>query len=63
VIKALALGARAVLIGRAYLYPFAAAGGEGVRRIYDVFHTDMLAALRSLGCPSVRELDRSSLSS
>jgi isopentenyl diphosphate isomerase/L-lactate dehydrogenase-like FMN-dependent dehydrogenase len=62
VIKALALGARAVLIGRAYLYPFAAAGGEGVRQIYGVFHADMLAALRSLGCQSVRDLDRSTVS-
>jgi isopentenyl diphosphate isomerase/L-lactate dehydrogenase-like FMN-dependent dehydrogenase len=62
VIKALALGARAVLIGRAYLYPFAAAGAAGVQRIYEVFHADMVATLRSLGCPSVRDLDRSTVS-
>jgi L-lactate dehydrogenase (cytochrome) len=61
VIKALAIGARAVLIGRAYLFAFAAAGGPGVRRIFDIFHADMLAALRSLGCASVRDLDRSSI--
>ncbi|TAL00838.1 MAG: alpha-hydroxy-acid oxidizing protein [Rhodospirillaceae bacterium] len=59
VIKALALGAKAALIGRAYLYPFAAAGGAGVQRIYDIFHAHMLATLRSLGCPAVGELDRS----
>jgi isopentenyl diphosphate isomerase/L-lactate dehydrogenase-like FMN-dependent dehydrogenase len=61
VIKALALGARATLIGRAYLYPFAAAGGAGVRRVYDLFHASMNATLRSLGCPAVRELDHSNI--
>jgi isopentenyl diphosphate isomerase/L-lactate dehydrogenase-like FMN-dependent dehydrogenase len=61
VIKALALGARAVLIGRAYLYSFAAAGGAGVQRIYELFHATMLATLQSLGCPSITELDRSNV--
>jgi isopentenyl diphosphate isomerase/L-lactate dehydrogenase-like FMN-dependent dehydrogenase len=61
VIKALAIGARAVLIGRAYLYAFAGAGSEGVRRIYEVFHGEMLSTLRSLGCATVRDLDRSSV--
>jgi isopentenyl diphosphate isomerase/L-lactate dehydrogenase-like FMN-dependent dehydrogenase len=59
VIKALALGARAVLIGRAYIYPFAAAGSEGVRQMLDVLGSGMVATLRSLGCPSVRTLNRS----
>jgi isopentenyl diphosphate isomerase/L-lactate dehydrogenase-like FMN-dependent dehydrogenase len=59
VVKAVALGARAVLIGRAYIYPFAAAGGAGVRRILEVFGASMRATLRSLGCPSVRDLDGS----
>jgi L-lactate dehydrogenase (cytochrome) len=59
VIKALAIGAGAVLIGRAYLLAFAAAGGPGVRRIYEILHAEMAAALRSLGCPSVRDLNRS----
>jgi isopentenyl diphosphate isomerase/L-lactate dehydrogenase-like FMN-dependent dehydrogenase len=61
VIKALAIGARAVLIGRAYLYAFAGAGGEGVRRIYEIFHGEMLSALRSLGCAKLADLDRSSV--
>jgi isopentenyl diphosphate isomerase/L-lactate dehydrogenase-like FMN-dependent dehydrogenase len=61
VIKALALGARATLIGRAYLLAFAAAGGQGVRRMFDVLHQEMIATLRSLGCASVQELDRSCL--
>ncbi len=59
VVKALALGARAVLIGRAYIYPFAAAGGEGVRRVLEVLSSAMVATLRSLGCPTIGELDRS----
>jgi isopentenyl diphosphate isomerase/L-lactate dehydrogenase-like FMN-dependent dehydrogenase len=59
VIKALALGARAVLIGRAYIYPFAAAGSEGVRQMLDVLGSGMVATLRSLGCASVRTLNRS----
>lgn len=59
VIKALALGARAALIGRAYIYPFAAAGGAGVRQILSLFESSMVSTLRSLGCPSVRDLDRS----
>jgi isopentenyl diphosphate isomerase/L-lactate dehydrogenase-like FMN-dependent dehydrogenase len=61
VIKGLALGAKAVLIGRAYLYAYAAAGGAGVRRIYELFHAEMLAALRSLGRASVQDLDRSDI--
>ncbi len=61
VIKALAIGARAVLIGRAYLYAFAGAGEPGVRRIFEVFHAEMLATLRSLGRASVRELDRTDI--
>jgi isopentenyl diphosphate isomerase/L-lactate dehydrogenase-like FMN-dependent dehydrogenase len=59
VIKALALGARAVLIGRAYIYPFAAAGGPGVRRVLGLLNDGMVATLRSLGCPSIKALDRS----
>jgi isopentenyl diphosphate isomerase/L-lactate dehydrogenase-like FMN-dependent dehydrogenase len=56
VIKALALGADAVLIGRAYLLAFAAAGAPGVHRIYEILHREMTAALRSLGVASVRQL-------
>jgi isopentenyl diphosphate isomerase/L-lactate dehydrogenase-like FMN-dependent dehydrogenase len=62
VVKALAIGAKAVLIGRAYLLAFAAAGGPGVQRIYEILHSEINAALRSLGCRSVRDLDSSYLS-
>jgi pre-mycofactocin synthase len=59
VIKALCLGARAVLIGRGYLWAHAAAGEPGVRRILEVFRQNLDAALALLGCPSVAELDSS----
>jgi L-lactate dehydrogenase (cytochrome) len=59
VVKALTLGARAVLIGRAYAYGLGAAGGAGVERAIDILRTDIIRTLKLLGCPSVRELDRS----
>jgi isopentenyl diphosphate isomerase/L-lactate dehydrogenase-like FMN-dependent dehydrogenase len=59
VAKALSLGARAVLIGRAYAYGLGAAGGPGVARAIEILRTDLVRTLRLLGCASVRELDRS----
>lgn len=59
VIKALALGARAVLIGRPYLYGLAVAGQSGVEQILDVLQTEMARSMRLLGCASVDQLDRS----
>lgn len=59
IVKALCLGARAVLIGRAYAYALGAAGGPGVARAIDILRTDVVRTLKLLGCPSVRELDAS----
>ena len=59
--KALALGANAVGIGRAYVYSFLAAGEEGVRHILDLFRRQIDDALELLGVQSVHELDRSYL--
>jgi isopentenyl diphosphate isomerase/L-lactate dehydrogenase-like FMN-dependent dehydrogenase len=59
VVKALALGARAVLIGRAYAYGLGAAGGAGVTRVIDILRSDIIRTMKLLGCGSVRELDRS----
>jgi isopentenyl diphosphate isomerase/L-lactate dehydrogenase-like FMN-dependent dehydrogenase len=59
IVKALCLGARAVLIGRAYAYGLGAAGEAGVAKAIDILRTDLVRTLRLLGCPSVRELDRS----
>jgi isopentenyl diphosphate isomerase/L-lactate dehydrogenase-like FMN-dependent dehydrogenase len=59
VAKAVALGARAVLIGRAYAYGLGAGGEAGVTRALDILRSDLVRTLKLLGCPSVRDLDRS----
>jgi L-lactate dehydrogenase (cytochrome) len=59
IVKAVCLGARAVLCGRAYAYGLAAAGEAGVVRAIEILRTDLERTLRLLGCPSVVELDRS----
>jgi len=59
VVKALCLGARAVLIGRAYAYGLGAGGPAGVRRAIEILRTDLLRTLRLLGCADVSELDGS----
>jgi pre-mycofactocin synthase len=56
VVKALALGARAVMIGRACLWGLAAAGPVGVRNVFDVLRGGIDSALLSLGRSSVHEL-------
>ena len=59
VIKALALGARAVLVGRSYIWALAAAGEAGVHQIFRVYHADIDRALAGLGAQSVADLDGS----
>jgi L-lactate dehydrogenase (cytochrome) len=59
VAKALALGARAVLIGRAYAWAVGAAGGPGVARAIEILKTDLVRTMRLLGCDAVRRLDAS----
>jgi isopentenyl diphosphate isomerase/L-lactate dehydrogenase-like FMN-dependent dehydrogenase len=59
VIKALCLGARAVLCGRAYAYGLAAAGESGVARVLEILRNDVTRTLALLGCPSVSALNRS----
>ena len=59
VVKAICLGARAVLVGRAYAYGLGAAGEAGVARALDIFRTDLVRTLKLLGCGSVAGLDRS----
>ena len=60
VVKALCLGARAVLIGRAYAYGLGAAGGAGVTRAIDILRTDIVRTLKLLGMRvRPRALDRS----
>lgn len=56
VVKALALGARAVMIGRAYLWGLAAAGQPGVENVLDILRGGIDSALMGLGRASVRDL-------
>jgi isopentenyl diphosphate isomerase/L-lactate dehydrogenase-like FMN-dependent dehydrogenase len=59
IVKAICLGARAVLVGRAYVYGLAAAGEAGVARALDILRADVERTLRLLGCPSIAALDAS----
>ncbi len=59
IVKAVCLGARAVLIGRAYAYGLAAAGRPGVDRALAILKADVERTLRLLGCPAIAALDRS----
>ncbi|WP_424139810.1 alpha-hydroxy-acid oxidizing protein [Roseomonas chloroacetimidivorans] len=58
IIKAIALGARAVLIGRPYVYALALAGEAGVREVIRNFATDLDLTLGLAGRRSLSELDR-----
>ena len=59
VIKAICLGARAVLVGRPYAYGLGAAGEAGVARVIEILRADLVRTLKLLGCPSISALDRS----
>lgn len=61
VVKALALGARAVGLGRAYVYPLLAAGEPGVHHILGLLRQQIDEAMAFLGVESVHDLDRSYL--
>ena len=59
IVKAICLGARAVLCGRAYAYGLAAGGEAGVSRAIEILRTDVDRTLHLLGCPSIAALDSS----
>jgi heme/flavin dehydrogenase (mycofactocin system) len=61
VAKALALGAKAVMIGRAYLWGLAANGQAGVENVLDLLRDGLGSAMVGLGRPSVAELSRDDL--
>ena len=56
-IKAIALGARACMVGRAYLYGLAAAGERGVDGVLRFLAADMERTMALIGRPSVADLD------
>ena len=60
--KALCLGAKAVLVGRAYAYGMAAAGKPGVARALEILREEFARTLRLLGCPSAECLNESYIS-
>lgn len=57
VLKALALGARAVLVGRLPAWGLAVAGTAGVERVLEMLGTEMVRTMRLMGCHSVADLD------
>jgi isopentenyl diphosphate isomerase/L-lactate dehydrogenase-like FMN-dependent dehydrogenase len=59
IVKAICLGARAVLCGRAYAYGLAAGGEAGIARAIEILRADLERTLKLLGCPSITALDRS----
>jgi 4-hydroxymandelate oxidase len=59
VLKALAFGARAVLIGRPYLWGLAAAGQAGVRGVLDLLRDELRLAMALAGRPTIAAIDRS----
>jgi isopentenyl diphosphate isomerase/L-lactate dehydrogenase-like FMN-dependent dehydrogenase len=58
VVRALALGARAVMVGRPYLYGLGAGGSAGVRRALDILQNEVDHTLALTGVPRVGDLDR-----
>ena len=58
VIKAIAMGAKAVLIGRAYVQALAACGQPGIEKVLDMFSTEIDNAMAQLGISNLRQLDR-----
>jgi 4-hydroxymandelate oxidase len=61
VLKALALGASAVLVGRPYLYALSIAGAAGVARVMEILRTELQMAMALTGKSRIKDIDRSVL--
>ncbi|MBZ9678432.1 alpha-hydroxy acid oxidase [Mesorhizobium sp. ES1-1] len=61
VLKALSLGAKAVGVGRYYLFPLAAAGQPGVERALEQMRVEIERGMKLMGCSSVAQLSRANL--
>lgn len=61
ILKAIALGARAVLVGRPTLWGLAVNGEDGVKDILDILRAELELAMRLAGCPLLERIDRSLL--
>ena len=56
IVKALALGARAVCVGRPYLWGLAAFGQPGVERVLEILRKELHAAMQQLGAPTLKDI-------
>ena len=61
VVRLMALGAKGVLIGRAWVYALAARGEAGIAHVLQLFEAEMKVAMSLTGCTSVREINRDML--
>jgi L-lactate dehydrogenase (cytochrome) len=61
ILKALSMGAKAVGIGRYYLYPLAVAGRAGVEHGLNVLRTEVVRSMKLMGCTSIAQLTRDNL--
>ena len=61
VLKALSLGAKAVGVGRFYLFPLAAAGQAGVERALSLMHSEIVRGMQLMGCKTLDELSKNNL--
>ncbi len=61
ILKALAMGANAVLIGRPYMHGLAAAGGDGVARVIEILRQEFRSAMCLTGRTAIAQIDRSVL--
>jgi isopentenyl diphosphate isomerase/L-lactate dehydrogenase-like FMN-dependent dehydrogenase len=61
VLKALSLGAKAVGVGRFYLYPLAAAGQAGVERALSLMRSEIERGMKLMGCTTIDQLSRENL--
>ena len=58
ILKALALGARAVLVGRPVLWGLAVDGARGVQQVLEILHTELERAMKLAGCPTLSSINR-----
>jgi 4-hydroxymandelate oxidase len=61
VFKALALGARAVGIGRPYIWGLSAFGQDGVERVLDILHAELQMTMKQCGTPAIGQITRASI--
>lgn len=61
VVKAIALGAAAVQIGRPYVYGLAVGGAAGVTQVLKILRQELLMAMALLGCPTIGSINRTIL--